>query len=129
MSIRKLAEEDLGLIVENPKDFGWPIKVTNPEGVSENFIGISGDIALVIDPDTGDPVSGRLVQVSLRISSLTAKCFKLPVAIAESTSKPWVIEFESINGKPGVFKVSHSNPDRTLGLVKLNLEVYKKKAC
>lgn len=126
MSIIEQAEEDLGLIVENLRDFGWPIKVTNPEGVSEDFVGLTGDIALIIDPDTGDPVSGRLVQVSLRISTLIAKGFKIPVAIAENTSKPWVIEFTDVNNVEGVFKVSHSNPDRKLGLVKLNLEVYKK---
>lgn len=125
MSIRKLAEADLALIIENESDFGWPIAVTNPDGDKQDFIGLAGDISQIIDPDTGDPVSGRFVQVSLRISTLLAAGFEIPINIIDSASKPWLVEFETINGELLIWKVSASEPDRTLGLVKLILELYR----
>ena len=126
MSLRQLAETDLGLILEDSSTgFGWSITVTDPAGTSRTLTGFSDDIAQIIDPDTGQAVSGRLASVALRISSLTAAGLTLPRGIADSGSKPWVIEFDDINGNPYKFKVSQSNPDRALGLVTCLLELYE----
>lgn len=124
--LREKAELHLGKILENSSTgFGWAIRITSPGGVFANLVGFSDDIAQVIDPDTGQAVSGRLASVALRISSLYAACLTLPQGIADSDSKPWVIEFDDINGKPYKFKVAQSNPDRALGLVTCLLEVYR----
>lgn len=126
MSLRQLAETDLGLILEDSSTgFGWSITVTDPAGTSRTLTGFSDDIAQIIDPDTGQAVSGRLASVALRISSLAAAGLTLPRGIADSGSKPWVIEFDDINGNPYKFKVSQSNPDRALGLVTCLLELYE----
>lgn len=127
MGLRTIAEQDLGVILEDSDTgFGWPITVTDPSGNSGTgpLTGFSDDIAQIIDPDTGQAVSGRLASVALRISSLTAAGLTLPRGIADSGSKPWVIEFDDINGNPYKFKVSQSNPDRALGLVTCLLELY-----
>lgn len=126
MSLRQLAETDLGLILEDSSTgFGWSITVTDPAGTSRTLTGFSDDIAQIIDPDTGQAVSGRLASIALRTSSLTAAGLSLPRGIADSGSKPWVIEFDDINGNPYKFKVSQSNPDRALGLVTCLLELYE----
>lgn len=126
MSIRQLAESDLGLILEDgATGFGWPITVTDPSGAVRPLTGFSDDIAQIIDPDTGQAVSGRLASVALRISSIIAAGLALPRGIADSGIKPWLIEFEDINGNAFKFKVSQSNPDRALGLVTLLLELYE----
>jgi len=79
MSIRQLAESDLGAILEDSAmGFGWPITVTDPSGFSVGLIGFSDDISQVIDPDTGVAVSGRLATVALRISSLVLEGLGLP---------------------------------------------------
>lgn len=125
MSLRQQAEADLGLIIEDETSgFGWPITVTDPSGTVRPLTGLSDDIAQIIDPDTGEAVSGRLASVALRISSLTTAGLALPVGIADSGIKPWIVEFDDINGNPYKFKVSQSNPDRALGLVTLLLELY-----
>ncbi len=125
MNLRQIAEQDLGAILEDgAMGFGWPIQVTDPSGLSLPFTGFSDDISQIIDPDTGTAVSGRLISVALRISSLTAVGLALPVGIADSASKPWVIAFDDISGNPFTFKVAQSNPDRTLGLVTCLLELY-----
>lgn len=126
MSLRELAETDLGLILEDSStSFGWSITVTDPAGTSRTLTGFSDDIAQIIDPDTGQAVSGRLASVALRTSSLIAAGLTLPRGIADSGSKPWVIEFDDINGNSYKFKVSQSNPDRALGLVTCLLELYE----
>ena len=126
MSLRVQAEADLGTILEDTQTgFGWTITVTNPDGISKPLTGFSDDISQVIDPDTGQAVSGRLASVALRISSLYAAGLTLPVGIADSASKPWIIEFEDINGNSYKFKVAQSNPDRAIGMVVCLLEVYE----
>lgn len=121
-----MAESDLGAILEDGvMGFGWPITVTSPGGISVPLTGFSDDISQVIDPDTGQAVSGRLASVALRISSLDTAGLGIPRGIADSASKPWAIEFSDINGNPFKFKVQQSNPDRALGLVTCILELYK----
>lgn len=126
MSLRQQAESDLGAILEDGvAGFGWPITITDPSGNVGTLTGFSDDISQIIDPDTGQAVSGRLALVSLRISSLTTAGLGLPQGIADTASKPWIVEFNDINGNPFKFKVSQSNPDRALGLVTCVLELYQ----
>ena len=127
MSLRELAEADLAVTLEDPVyGFGWAIKVTDPaDNIAPDLVGFSQDIAQVIDPDTGVAVSGRLASVALRISSLTASpVVGLPQAIADPDQKPWVVEFDDINGTAHIFKVSEANPDRTIGMLICSLEAY-----
>lgn len=126
MSLRQLAESDLGAILEDSvHGFGWSVKITDPTGESRTLTGLSDDIAQIIDPDTGQAVSGRLASIALRISSLTTAGLNLPEGVADSSRKPWIVEFNDINGNPYKFKVSQSNPDRALGIVTCLLELYR----
>ena len=125
MSLRDLAEQDLGATLEDVAGFGWSITVTDPAGTSVAFVGQSTDIAQIIDPDTGQAVSGRLASVALRVSSLTTAGLGRPVGIAYAGSKPWIVEFDDINGESYKFKVAKTNPDRALGIVVCILESYE----
>jgi len=126
MSLRQIAELDLGLILEDSvTGFGYSIVLTDPSGKVRPFTGFSDDISQIIDPDTGEAVSGRLASVAIRTSSLYAAGLSLPVGISDAGSKPWIVEFDDINGTACKFKVSQSNPDRALGLITLLLELYK----
>ena len=120
MGLREIAEQDLGIILEDATTgFGFPITLTAPDGTDGAMTGFSDDIAQVIDPDTGQAVSGRLVSVAIRIGLITATLpgKGLPVGIADSASKPWLVAFDDINGNPFTFKVAQSNPDRAIGLL------------
>lgn len=125
MSLRARAERDVGRILENSAHMGWSIQVTNPDGVSESLTGFSNDISQVIDPDTGQAVSGRLASVALRISSLVDSGLgDMPKGIADAASKPWLVTFDDINGNEYTFKVSSSDPDRTVGMIVCMLGLY-----
>lgn len=126
MNLRQQAELDLGFIIEDQETgFGWPVSVTNPSGSAADLIGLSDDISQIIDPDTGQMVTGRLASVVFRISSLDTAGLGLPRGIADSGEKPWVVEFDDINGSPYKFKVSEANPDRAIGVVVCFLELYE----
>lgn len=125
MGLRTIAETDLGKILEDSTyGFGWSLTVTDPAGTAVPLTGFSNDISQVIDPDTGQPVSGRLASVAIRIGLLTDAGLGLPVGIADSSSKPWLVQFNDINGNAYTFKVMNSNPDRALGLVTCILGLY-----
>lgn len=125
MGLRVIAEADLNFILEDEAfGFGFAITVTDPAGVVGSLIGFSNDISQLIDPETGQAVSGRVASAVLRISSLTAEGLGLPTGISDVTSKPWVITFDDINGNPYTFKVVQGDPDRSLGIVVCILTLY-----
>lgn len=128
MGLRAQIESDLSFILEDDAaGFGWPITLTAPDLTTALLVGFSTDIGVAIDPQTGQVVSGRSVSVALRISSLVAAGFAtLPEGIADSTTAPWVVVFDDVNGNECTFKVAQSEPDRTIGLVLCRLELYKK---
>lgn len=126
MSLRELAKSDNRAILEDTQGFGWPIFLISPTGKSKDMIGFSNDISLIVDPDTGQVISGREASIALHTESLTEAGFSsLPVGISDSNRKPWVVKFDDINGRPCEFKVAESNPDRTLGMIVCLLEFYR----
>jgi len=123
MSLRQVAGEDLIKIIGG--GFGWNITITNPAGISAAVTGFANDIAQSIDPDTGLIVSGRIITVALSLKSLEDAGFTaLPEGISEATQKPWLIDFADIRGNLHNFAVIGSHPDRALGLVTCELELY-----
>lgn len=125
MGLRDTAAADAKAILEDGLGFGYPITVTDPSGTIGNLTGFSNDISELIDPDTGQAVSGRFASVALSRSSLEDEGLGLPVGIADDSLKPWLIAFDDINGNPFTFKVHKSNPDRGLGIITCILGLYK----
>lgn len=128
MSLREVAEQDLGIILEDLETgFGWPITLTAPDGTAATFTGFASDISQLIDPDTGQAVSGRLATITLRNAVIDQELpgKGLPINVVDTNNKPWLVSFDDINGVNYIFKVAESNPDRTLGLTVCILELYK----
>lgn len=126
MNLRKIAEADLGNILEDKvTGFGVPIRVKDPDGCIAEMTGFSNDITQMVDLDTGQVVSGRSASVILLISSFKNQLMGVPRGITDSKNKPWLVEFEDISGETFTFKVAQSNPDRSSGQVTLILEVYE----
>jgi hypothetical protein len=125
VGLREIAATDLVAILENEDDFGWPITITDPDEYTAPLVGFSTDVHEMIDPETGLAVSGRTASVAISIRTLTGAGFAMPRAIADSSSKPWVIVFDDIDGQEHTFKVQEARPDRALGVVVCLLEAYK----
>lgn len=126
MNLRELAESDNRTILNDSSGgFGYSIILTTPEGVEHGFTGFTNDISQLIDPETGQAVSGRLASVSININDILNVGLTLPVGIADSATKPWLITFNDINGFSNTFKISKSDPDRSIGMLICILEFYK----
>lgn len=129
MGLREIANNDLQTILEKDSNgFRWPIKITSPSGKTtpRKYYGFTNDISLVIDPDTGIAVTGNLITVACFTRSLIKIFNEIPKNVPQQDNKPWVVEFEDINGIPGIFKVQDVNPDNALGMTVLTLEFYQK---
>lgn len=125
MGLRDLAESDLGHILEDDvAGFGWPITLINQDGEKLPLKGYSQDISEAIDPDTGQAVVGRKISVALRTSKIRAANFELPFGVADQSEKPWLVQFENLGNILATYKVADSKPDRTLGIIVCDLELY-----
>lgn len=126
MNLRALAEADLAVTLEDAVGgFGWPVTLTDPNGVSAQVTAQSNDVSQLIDQDTGVAISGRRASAVVRISTLTAAGLStLPTGVAQRGKRPWTVQFDDINGSPYTFKVTTGDPDRALGVVVLLLEAW-----
>lgn len=125
MNLRDQAERDLSVTLEDSvMGFGWEMIVTDPDGLFAEICGQSGDVAFLIDPETGQAVSGRVAHVAIRISTLENKGLGIPRGIADKNSKPWTVSFPDLACNDQMFKIEEVRPDRTLGLVTCIVGVY-----
>ncbi len=104
----------------------WPVTVTNPAGTELDLEGFTQDIGRNIDPETGQIISGRLVTVALPMAPLEYENFGIPTGVQDPNGKPWLIEFDNMNGVHSVYKVKHADPDHTIGSVVCFLENYER---
>ena len=115
-SLRAQVAADLATTLEG--DWGVPVTVTDPNGKTATLQAQSGDIGVLIDPDTGIPVAGRRAHAVFRLSSLSAAGFRdIPQQASSSSGLPWRIKFNDLGGDTHEFAIRHSWPDRSLGLV------------
>jgi tetrahydromethanopterin S-methyltransferase subunit B len=124
MGLREIAHQDLQSIFADASGFVWPCVITSPDSVSVDFDCRSNDIHLSIDTGTGDTVTGRQATVVVLVSDLIDSNFQTISGVANSSIKPWVVVFDSINGISGTYKVAETYPDHALGLMVMLLEDY-----
>jgi hypothetical protein len=125
MSLRDEAHLDLIEIMNDEETGGDLCTITSPAGNFHTFRVFGNDIHIAIDPGTGQYVTGRQSSISVLISELLAVGFDGIRCIADENSRPWVVDTVDVNGIPGKFKVSESNPDNGSGLNTLFLERYE----
>lgn len=126
MGLIDLARRHNRAILSNSSTGGaWPVTITNPDGASATVSGWSNDISQIIDPDTGQAVSGRAASLSLSIDDLRAEGLDIPKGQNSRNAKPWLIAWNDGKGTDFLFKISSADPDRTLDSVVCILEAYK----
>lgn len=121
MGLRDTAVADAKAILEDvDTGFGLAIEVTSPAQKVATLKGFTNDISTILDPETGQAVTGEAISVALPLGPvLAAFDDQVPEAIADASSKPWLVAFES-----NTYKVREARPDRTLGIVVCLLEHY-----
>jgi len=129
MGLRAQAASDAKKILnDDTNGAGVAINLYDPTAptVAVAFVGWSNDIALLIDPDTDDYISGRRATVALSLTDILAAGLSgVPDHVPDTTGRPWVVAFDDLNGTTHTFKVAKSHPDRGVNLLVLDLEVYQ----
>lgn len=125
MGIRELANRHHRAILNNSSTGGgWPFTITDPDGKTRPLTGWSNDISSLIDPDTGQAVSGRHATVTMSMEDLEEQGFDLPKGENFSNAKPWLIGWNDLRGNAYTFKISSADPDRTINSVTCILEAW-----
>lgn len=128
MGLREQAAADVKKILnDDTNGAGWVISIYDPTAptVAVSFVGWSNDIALLIDPDTDDFVSGRRASVAISLTDIEAANLSgIPDAVPDTVGRPWVVAFDDLDGNTHTFKVARSHPDRGVNCLVLDLEVY-----
>jgi hypothetical protein len=125
VGLREIAKADLTRIMQDSlSGFAWPITITNPDGSQLDLDALTQDIGRNIDPETGQVIAGRLVTVAIPMQPLEYEGIGMPTGVQDANAKPWVVEFDNMNGVHGVYKVKHSEPDHMAGCIVCHLENY-----
>lgn len=106
--------------------FASALTITTPDGVSAVLSGFNADIGLTIDPETGTSVIGRKSTIALHLDDLADAGLSIPEGIHDQDQKPWVVLYTPRHGTPMTTRVVMAIPDRTMGIVVLHLESYRK---
>lgn len=122
MGLREIAQRDSRAILNG--DAGIVLTLTDPAGNAGTLTGWSNDIGFLIDPDTGQAVSGRYATIAVSMIDLAAEGLGIPTNVSEGV-EPWRVALVNERGESFSFSVMSSQPDRTLGVVTCTLEVYK----
>ena len=123
MGLREIAAADARRILEDVEyGFGWAAELTAPDGTVASITGYSTDINLLIDPDTGQQVSGRSAEMSVSLLSLSA--IGVPRGVTRRAETPWLLRMTDTLGNEQVFKVAESHPDNNSAVIVLRLEAW-----
>jgi hypothetical protein len=116
MNLREIAESDLAYTLEDTGGAGTPYTLIDPVGNEYALIGTYKDIGYLQDEENSVPVQGRTVTVTYRQSSLLRQTARKP-------EQGWRVRIIGFGGVEHILSVIHYDPDRSLGIGRLTLEV------
>lgn len=114
MNLRELAEKDLGILLEGVG--ACNITFIDSKGQSHVVAGWVGDTGILFDTD-GNPVAGRCVRATWRLSSLMQDGKYL------EPSRGWSLYYTDMTGKEWLLYVTRFEPDRTAGIGRVFLSL------
>lgn len=124
MGLRDQAAADLATILGDTAGFSSCVELQSPEGAEVEIRGLVADVSQILDPQTGQAVSGRVASVALPLAELV-DWPGLAAGIADPDSKPWTVRMADVTGTQTLYRVREARPDRVLGVLVCLLEPYK----
>jgi len=112
VNLLDVARGDLPFLLS---DFSVAASIFSPEGEETQVQGLHRDTGEMLDPETGEMVSGRHVSLVIPLPSVA-----IPHGVSERSKKPWKVVFE---GK--IFRIVQTRPDATIGALVVMLEEYR----
>lgn len=123
MGLRADAARDFRLIAGNLAEFGISLELRAPSGQTATLPGLSSDVALAINAETGAAVSARRASVAISTAALDDSGLPRPAPPQSPGATPWKVSIQ----EPGalaakVYTVSETIPDASIGAVILVLK-------
>jgi hypothetical protein len=116
MNVRELAEADLRYTLENTNASGTPYTLIDLEGKEYNVTGTVGDIGILFEPIAGEMIRNRSIVCTCRIRTLSTQTQSIP-------ERGWKAIVKDLHDKETYLFVSGNDPDRTLGIYRLSMEL------
>ena len=127
MSLLDRVQKDSQRIMNSNRfGFSTALVLTAPDGVAHGLNGIVSVIHNLIDPDTGQPVSGFLATVSLNTLDLQQSAIDMPYGEMDEQERPWTVDTTLVGGVEILTKVIRVAPDKTNGNILIDLGVYER---
>lgn len=104
--------------------FSTAITLTDPSGVGYPFNSIIAVIHNLVDPDTGQPVSGFLATASINTLDLLALGLEIPEGEMSESARPWTITETNIQNVVVTYKIVSAAPDEANGNILCDLVNY-----
>lgn len=115
MNLNQLAESDLQFTLEDATDgFGVSLVFKNGSNADTTIVCGTTDIGFFIDPQTGEGVQSRTVEIVGRITTFDSK--------SVTVSKASTVKYYDTKGTLYTMSVRQITPDRKLGVYKIILE-------
>ena len=112
------------MILHDTAGFSWPIRVLDPGGQQAMLQGLTNDISMTLDPETGLSVSGRNIEITISVMDLVVAGLEVPKNVPEREKKPWIVEFNDVLGRPHRLKVIETYPDASFATVRCKLGLF-----
>ena len=112
--------------IMNSTRFGVSIDIVllDPAQVEYPLKSIVTVIHNLVDPDTGQPVSGYLATASINRLDLNELGITLPEGVSDELQRPWTIRYTNIDGVEITNKITRSAPDEANGNILCDLGSY-----
>ncbi|AUR86591.1 hypothetical protein NVP1087A_10 [Vibrio phage 1.087.A._10N.261.45.F9] len=125
MSLLQRLQKDSQRIMNSSKfGFSTDIVLIDPNDVEYPLKSILTVIHNLIDPDTGQPVSGYLATASINRLDLNALGITLPEGVSDELQRPWTVRETNIDGVVVTYKITRAAPDEANGNILCDLGSY-----
>lgn len=121
---QRMQKDSQRIMNSNRFGFGIDIALIDPSGVEYPLKSIVSVIHNLIDPDTGQPVSGYLATASINRLDLNAQSIELPEGVSSDFKRPWLVRYTNIDGVEVTNKMTRAAPDEANGNILCDLDFY-----
>ncbi|AUR94068.1 hypothetical protein NVP1191O_09 [Vibrio phage 1.191.O._10N.286.52.B4] len=103
---------------------GTDVVLTDSDGIEYPMKAIVAVVHNLVDPDTGQPVSGYLATASLNRDNIPENKRSALEGVSDELQRPWTVRETNIDGVVVTYKITRAAPDEANGNILCDLGSY-----